>query len=420
MMTSEKHLKARIRARMARTGERYSTARSHVVGTSEGHASDGGWRLRGGLHPDSANLANLLSHLGMTGLTEAMLLGIGGGLGAGYILWEFTAHDFKNLTLGYRYRWNYLDWSEQTLRRLGVSCRVSTTSGQKGAAAALTAELEAGRPVIVWPDRQLVGYWHLPPHLDGFGGHPVIAYATAGDGVRVDDRNLAPLTVDRDALDRARARVTSYKNRMVAVEAAPAPIDLAGAVRAGMADCAAHLGADSASFAIPAWRKWGRLLTDPRQAKGWPRVFADGSGLVDALLSIWEGVEPIGATGGHLRGLYADFLDEAGPLIGETGAAAAAFRDAAQRWHELAAAALPADVPAYQRFRELTAELAAGIAAGDGGDKTRAEAAAELWALRGEYRNKPPVEPDFTALADRVNAVYEAERAAVDALRRLL
>ena len=31
-MTEPKHLKARIRERMARTGERYATARRHVVG----------------------------------------------------------------------------------------------------------------------------------------------------------------------------------------------------------------------------------------------------------------------------------------------------------------------------------------------------------------------------------------------------
>jgi hypothetical protein len=31
-MTQQKHLKARIRARMARTGERYVTARRHLFG----------------------------------------------------------------------------------------------------------------------------------------------------------------------------------------------------------------------------------------------------------------------------------------------------------------------------------------------------------------------------------------------------
>jgi hypothetical protein len=433
-MTSQKHLKARIRARMAKTGERYATARRHEVGSAEPIARDLGWTLRGGVHPDSANIANALANLGspvtIAGggpeglgggiISEAMVLGIGGGLGAGYILWEFTAHNAADLVLGYRYRWNYIDWTQRTLDRLGATHRVSGTAGARGAAAALTSALEAGRPAFVWPDRQLIGYWHLPPHLEARGGHPVVAYATVDGSVRVDDRNLAPLTVDRAALDRARARVPSYKNNLVGLEGAAVP-DLVPLVRAGIADCVAHLGRDSTSFAVPAWRKWARLLTDTRNAKGWPRVFADGAGLVGALLSIWEGVEPVGADGGHLRGLYADFLDEAAPLLGPSGdaarSAAAAFRVAAAAWHDVAEAALPADVPEYARLRELTAEVAAGVAAGDDGADARAEASAQLWSLRAEHDRKPPVEPDFTALAGRVRAVHEAELAAVDALR---
>ena len=91
-MTTRKHLKARIRARMATTGERYLTARRHVVtDPPRDRRVDHGYALRGGVHPDSAALANVLAHHGID-LSEAMMLGIGGGLGAGYILWEFEAH----------------------------------------------------------------------------------------------------------------------------------------------------------------------------------------------------------------------------------------------------------------------------------------------------------------------------------------
>jgi hypothetical protein len=40
--------------------------------------------------------------------------------------------------------------------------------------------------------------------------------------------------------------------------------------------------------------------------------------------------------------------------------------------------------------------------------------------LRAEYDRKPPVEADFAVLAERVGAVYDAERDAVDALRALV
>jgi hypothetical protein len=418
-MTEQKHLKARIRARMARTGERYAAARRHVTGDAERPRTDHGRPLRGGQHPETAAVAHVLADHGVE-LTEAMVLGIGGGLGAGYILWEFAAHDTVHLTLGFRRRWNYLDWTDQTLDRLGARYRVHATSGARGAAAALDEALAAGEPAIVVPDRYLAGYWHLPPHLEAHGGHAVVAYASTAAGVRIDDRNTRPLTVPADALHRARARVVSYRNKMVVVEAATAPEKLADLVRDGIRECAGHLGGTSASFALPAWQKWARLLTDRRNAKGWPTVFADGRGLATALVTVWDAVEPAGMGGGHLRGLYADFLDEAATLLGERAAQAAeAFREAARRWHAFAEAALPGDVPEYARLRDLMAAVAEGVALGDDGAAARAEAAAELWQRRAELDRRPPVAPDLGFLAERLRAVHAAEAEAVEALRTL-
>ena len=415
-MTEQKHLKARIRARMAKTGERYAAARRHVLGAdATGPITDHGWTLRGGVHPESAAIANLLASHG-TDLSEAMVLGIGGGLGAGYILWEFERHDSRHLVLGFRHRWNYLDWTDRTLDRLGARYRVHATAGAKGAAGQLTEELAKGNRPMVVPDRYLVGYWHLPAYLEAHGGHVVIAYAETAAGVRVDDRNAGPLVVPRADLDRARARVSSYRNRMVVIDGVDLPDDLTGAVRAGIQDCVAGLGGTSTSFALPAWQKWAKLLTDTRNAKGWPKVFADGRGLTGALLSVWEEVSPSGSSGGHLRDLYADFLDEAAPMLGpESGEAAAGFRAAAAAWQEVAEAALPDDVPDYARLRELTVAVAEGIALG----APDAAAATELADLRTELDVKPPAEPDFGALAAKVSAAHQAEASAVEVLRRL-
>ncbi len=65
---------------------------------------------------------------------------------------------------------------------------------------------------MVLPDRYHIGYRHVPAHLDGYGGHPVVVYREDEGGVYVDDRNLAPLRVERARLDAARGRVVSYKN----------------------------------------------------------------------------------------------------------------------------------------------------------------------------------------------------------------
>ncbi|WP_222267477.1 BtrH N-terminal domain-containing protein [Modestobacter marinus] len=440
-MTSGKQLKARVRARMARTGERYAVARAHVLGAAAGGAPvvDAGWTLRGGTDPDTAALANVLAHRGVAGpagpLTEPLLFVVGGGPGAGYILWEFDAQDGRVVTLGFTHSWQYFDRRlATTVDRLGLDARWSRTGGAVGAARALASALDAGDPAIVWPDRHQVGYWHLPAFLDGGGGHPVVAYAASGTGpgrrVHVDDRTLAPLTVPAGDLDRARARVGSYRNAMLVVGSigTAVPADrLREAVLTGLRATVDQLGGTSTSFALPAWRKWSRLLVDPRAAKGWPTVFADGRGLLRALAGVWEAVEPAGTDGGHLRGLFADGLEKAAAVVEEPALAAEAprWREIADRWHTLADTALPDDVPAVARLRELTATVTGAVAEGDAGAADRAAAAEELWRLRAEHADAPPLDgARLTAvladLSEQLAAVHDAERAAVDRLGAVL
>jgi hypothetical protein len=416
---------------LARTGERYTTARRHLVGTVAPPADDGGYRLRGGVHPDTAALANVLTH-GGAALSEALVLGVGGGLGAGYILWEFKAHgNARVLVLGFRNQWQYPDrFSAKVIERLGVAAEVHETSGARGAAARLDTSLAEGRPAIVMVDAQLLGTWHQPAFLEGHAGYPVVAVRQEGDRVHLDDRNLEPLTVARAALDAARTRIGSYRHRLVVPRPdGPVPEDrLRAAVEAGLADQVAHLRAASDSFSLPAWRKWGRLMTDTRNAKAWPRVFADSAGLVEALVSLYEGVEPIGVDGGNLRTLYAAFLEEAADLLGRPALRAAAepFCEAADRWHDLAEAVLPADQPDLATIRdELAALHAAVIGEGDAGEESARAAAARLWELRGRYRRDSPMEADATAalfvdLGARLAELHRTETAAIDGLARAL
>ena len=100
-----------------------------------------------------------------------------------------------------------------------------------------------------------------------------------------------------------------------------------------------HLSEKSDSFSLPAWRKWARMTTDTRNKKGWPTVFADGRGVGSLRASIYTNA----AHGAHLRGLYADFLDEAAELLGRDALrdAAAAWREAAARWDPIVDTALP-------------------------------------------------------------------------------
>ncbi|WP_157248073.1 BtrH N-terminal domain-containing protein [Nonomuraea typhae] len=408
-MTDKKQLKARIRARMAKTGESYTTARRHVLGATA-VPEDGGWQLKGGHHPGTAVVARL------TGIPEPLVFLAGGGIGAGYILWEFKEHNSASLVLAFSNQWQYYDrWMAKTLDRLAVPYTHHTTGGAKGAARRLAAELDAGRPCVVLPDRYHIGYWRLPKELDGYGGHPVIAYRREGGFVHVDDRGSAPIRVPEDRMEAARGRVSSYKNSLY-VLGERGEADLAEVAREGLRDCAEHLSAPSDSFSLPAWRKWGRLLTDERNAKGWPRVFADGTRLAGALLSIWECAEAVGIDGGNLRDLFADGLDAAAPLLGrpELGDLAAEYRRICGMWHEMAETALP--YQEFGRIRELTAAVREAVLA-DG--EARREDAEELWRLRAEA-DRARRKVDFAAIAERVLAIHAAESAAIARLREIV
>jgi Butirosin biosynthesis protein H, N-terminal/Domain of unknown function (DUF4872) len=435
-LTAHKHLKERIRARMARTGESYTTARRHVLNA----LPPAEYQLLGGVHPDTHAIAGVLANRGLlaphTGqpLSEAMVLGAGGGLGAGYILWEFKAHDLRNLVMGFRNSWQYADrWAIKTCRRLGVPAAVHETGSARRADDELRAAVGQGVPAIAWADQQALGYRHLPAWLEGYGGPPVTVYGIDDQAgvAQVDDRNRAPLTVPLDALAAARARVGSYKQRLLVLDAPAAELDaerLRAAVREGLAEQVEHLGQRSDSFSLPAFRKWARLLTDTRNAKAWPRVFADQAGLFGACVSVYENLAAEASWGGgHLRGLYAEFLAEAAGLLDAPAlaGAAAAYREAAARWQEVADVALPADAEPFAEARRLTTELQRQVERGDPGQPAAAAAAGRLWALRERWRREFPgggdaVDALLPRLAARVAAAHQAEEAALATLARVL
>jgi hypothetical protein len=218
----------------------------------------------------------------------------------------------------------------------------------------------------------------------------------------------------------------SYRQRQVVLDAPAAELDLDGlraAVRDGLAEQVEHLSRKSDSFSLPAFRKWERLLTATGNAKAWPRVFADRVSLFDACRSVYENLEPSGWNGGHLRGLYAAFLDEAAVLVDipALGGAAAAYREAAARWHEVAEVALPGDTEPFAEARRLIDRLQAEVGRGDAGRDQAAATAARLWALRDRWRPEFPGDDDRVAallakLAAAVGAACQAEEAALAAL----
>ena len=199
-------------------------------------------------------------------------------------------------------------------------------------------------------------------------------------------------------------------------------------MRAGLEDQVDHLRSPSDSFSLPAWRKWGRLMSDTRNAKAWPRVFADGHGLFGSLSALHESVDgEIGPWGGHLRELYAASLDEAAVALDNPalGDAARAWRGVADRWEELADAAVPPDLDDAAEAVEAGETLHEAVMAGEQG-RLRVSAAAETaWAIRDRHADAFPLLPDRVAeiledLGNRLGAIYQAEVAALEVTARAI
>ena len=189
---------------------------------------------RRGIHPDTASMATVLAARGVvspiTGrpISEALLLVAGGGLGAGYILWEFESRKRAVLTLGFRNQWQYPaipGWFGKTTERLGVPAVLHETSGAKAAREALDAALADGSPVLATVDQQTMGLWGLPPELSGYAGYPVVVTGRTDDGAYlVDDRGTSPFVVPADVMAAARGRVGSYRNRLIELRPNPGPL----------------------------------------------------------------------------------------------------------------------------------------------------------------------------------------------------
>lgn len=392
------------------------------------------YRQFGGIHPETAALTNILAakqivapHTGNP-FSEAMIFGISGGLGMGYILWEFQEHrmqhNIKVLVLAFQNTWQYPHkYYDAVCQRLGLKFSIPETGNKKVAAQNLHDALARSTPVIAWLDGASMPYLQLPEAMKGHFGHFVAVCGTDGDDVLIDDLAAQSFKVPADVFAEARGRIGSYKNRLLMVEGAGGDINLEAAITEGMAFCVEHLSDDSESFSLPAIRKWARLMTDPKNKKGWPVLFKDRRGLYSTLVSLFEGIELQGSPSG-LRGLYSDFLLEAADVVQNPRLKEPAERYAAlaKDWHALAEDALPDTVPLFKRAKQLLRERHNVLLKGGDAWRMTQPLTEELRALRSECNlnfplNDQEISALFSTLQGRLQGIYEAEVEAVKSLK---
>jgi len=443
-MPKDKDFKRLVRARMDKTGESYTTARARLRpavadetgGAPPTAAGSGGSDPRKvpGQHPETAAVARVLAELGLTHpatgepLGEQLLLGIGGGIGVAYFVFEYQ--DFTSLYVGGRINPHVLgrELVDAVCERVGAPAVVRQTGSPKVAERQLREALDAGHGVVATIDPTSLPWYGLPQAMAGMMPEPVMV-RLEGDGPAVFGLAPAPVPLSWAELASARASVRPSKHRLVVVEAPAGPVDLARAVTGGIRDtCRGMLEPPMRNFGVPALAKWAELLVDRRDKKGWPTVFPPGPRLYDALRWVVYWIEASGTGGGAFRGMYAGFLDEAGGVLDrpEPSGLAEEYRELAASWSALAEAALPDSVPGLGRARDLLVrkrQLVRQRGAGAGAEV--AALARELDTLDGELRRDFPLDAGaaqalVAELAERVDGLRAGEERAATALRAVV
>ena len=381
-----------------------------------------------GVHSVTATLTHILKREGVSNphtgkpFTEAMLLGIGGGLGAGYILWEFKERDSANIVQGFRNRWNYtVEFLNNACQRLNIKVDEQETGSQKKAQTNLDQALAQGKSVMAWVDKASIPYYGLPEEHKGHLVHVIAVNSKTEDTYHIHDLTKDEWTLTSEELGSARKPIPSNKQRAITFHPSY-EFDLLSAVLSGIHDHLEHLGRDSESFSLPVYSKWAKLMTHPKNKKSWKVVFKERAGLYVTLRSIFEGITLDDTEGAGLRDLYADFLTEANDILdADLSDAIRAYRTCAEAWRDFAHTALSDDVPEFKKTKELMQARYTHFANRDTEKYT--QTMQELDALEPQY-NKDGFPLDdqgvnqlFEAMQEKLNTIYEVEQTALQALK---
>ncbi len=379
-MTKNRDFKQRVRARMAKTGERYSTARAHVLAAPttkdaprSAHLFDG-VRHVGGQQGDLAAARNLCVNSGVNGpdgweLSEAMAFGLAGGVGFLYGVFEYG--DTPTLTIVNRNKSMPDEFCAPLFDRVGLDVTVHETGGVKTAAKHLDEVVASETPALCTTGSGLLPYLGLvceaeeaaAPHLVGVVG------VDEDDNLLIDDRSPVPLIVSRGDFDAARAANRKARHRMVTVARPQGhKIDWDTVIAEAVAASAAGFNTPpvpqfKANIGLAGLAKWQDLLTS-RTKKGWGTIFGHECRAAIGFTRLYDCIHHAYTAPSGGRPLYADFLEEVASTDhanrARWGASAELWRTSGQRWSDIAArvAGVHPDIARYCELSDLrTADL---------------------------------------------------------------
>lgn len=424
-MTSHKHLKQLVRARMSRTGERYAAARRQVLAQAVTPRTGPAAAHLPGNVPATTALRILLAHAGLAGpdgkpLSEELTFVLAGGIGAGAFAFLYEKEDFASLFLGGRHLWQddqaYLVAAG---KRLGLTAVVREAGAAKAAERQLREALETAGPVVAWVDAAHLPHRALPAYLSGGAYHLVTVYAIEGDHALIGDLSDEPVTIPLVDLATARGRIKKQKHRLLWFGSTrPGRVD-AQAVDPALEACAKGLTHQRMrNFQLAGFADLAQRMVSPRGRESWEVMFARGGRLWTALTSLYNYVEHYGTGGGLCRSIFAAGLAEAASLFREPRLSALATRydRLGRSWSGLAEAALPDSVPACREARELLALKAELTHSGAAVEDVR-KCWEELHRLGQDAKRQFPISPSGVTelraeLSRRLTEIHEEEVAA--------
>ncbi|HEU0124510.1 MAG TPA: DUF4872 domain-containing protein [Bryobacteraceae bacterium] len=313
-----------------------------------------------GVHFETANVRNLLRSIGIEA-TEAMCLGIGGGIAAGYQFCpsvqgyeEVQCSGVQFVPRGKMMTTNGA-WYRDTISRLGLVMDVRESAGKKAAQTNLESGVSSGKVVVAWTTPLRLS--HSINWLATCGMYSVLVHGIA-DGVVTYSDHVSVRTIDATSFAAARERVCSLKNRTMTI--APGAISSAQwkhAVLEGLRETASDFAKPKlGTFNLPGLKE-GAAMINGKGKRSWPVVFP-GERLFLPMRDLYESIE-IGTGGGLMRPLYADFLEEAASLLAwkELEPLADSYRTLGKQWTAFADFLLPDQ---FSANRQAMKKLAAG------------------------------------------------------------
>jgi hypothetical protein len=384
-----------------------------------------------GRHWETGSVHNVLAYRGVkaphTGkpFSEALLMGISGGLLMGYFNFAYEGYD-PHVAILTR---NTFDPLGTLLVRLGTVQHVmQTTNAAKGVKNLIDA-LENGEPVIAWPDIFLLPYNGLTYDQGWWGANPIVIYGYEADHVSIADRSRVALTVTPDELAAARSRIKKDKFKLLTID--PPDLDkLPVAVQQGIWDCLkryveAPVASAKNSFGFAAFQRWAEALIKPTLKYSWEREFPAGAKMYAGLTSTFERIGLCPGNEQAERDVYANFLDEASAILNKPALKEAAqlFRGSGRAWHQLVSALLPDEVAPFKQARELLVKRQT-LFVEQGGESLaeRQQISQRLSAIRQDMDKHFPLTADQVTtmregLRDHVLKIHDLEREAHAALQ---